>query len=101
MLPKCVETIDRLPHEGKDIVRSSGKLETRVHHRYGYRLGYPPEPASSNRCSRHHNRCGHVRRSQELTPITSGIAETQGRGSGTNIPGASFPICHFPIGGYA
>ena len=91
MLPKCVETIDRLPHEGKDIVRSSGKLETRVHHRNGYRLGNPPEPAPGHRGRRHHNRCGHVRRSQELTPVQPGVAN-QGRGSRTNILGASFPI---------
>jgi hypothetical protein len=93
MLPKCVETIDRLPHEGKDIVRSSGKLETRVHHRHGYRLGNPPEPAEGHRGRSHHNRCGHVRRSQELTPVTPGEATVaQGRGSRINSLGASFPI---------
>ena len=76
MLPKCVETIDRLPHEGKDIVRSSGKLETRVHHRNGYRLGYTAKFAASNRGSGHHNRCSHVRWSEELVLMTSGLAKT-------------------------
>jgi len=92
MLPKCVETIDRLPHEGKDIVRSSGKLEKRVHHRNGYRLGNPSESSARDRGRSHHNRCSHVRRAQGLTPVTSGVATTQGGGSRENISGASFPI---------
>jgi len=93
MLPKCVETRYRLPHEGKSIVHSSGKLEIRVHHRYGYWLGYPSEPAPGYRGRSHHNRRGHVRRPEELVPITPGVATAmQGRGSGNNNPGASFPI---------
>ena len=93
MPSKCVETIDRLPHEGKDIVRSSRKLETRVHHRDGYRLGNPPEPAPGHRGRSHHNWCSHVRRPEELTPAPPGEAtRTPGRGSGNNSPGASFPI---------
>jgi len=89
MLPKCVETIDRLPHEGKDIVRSSGKPEKRVHHWDRHGFGHTPEPATSNRGSRNHNRSGNVRRTEELTPVVTGLIE---RGSGENIFGASFPI---------
>ena len=39
----------------------------------------------------HHNRRGHVRRKEELTLATPRKA-SQGRGSGENISGASFPI---------
>ncbi len=90
MPSKRVETIDRLPHEGKDIVHSSRKLETRVHHRNGYWLGNPAKSPESHRGCGNHNLRGHVRRSEELVPL-SGLA-VQGRGSKRNIPGASFPI---------
>ena len=82
MPSKCVETIDRLPYEGKDIVRSSGKPETRVHHRDRHWLGNPPEPAPGHRGRSHHNRCGHVRRSEGLTAAQPGIASR-----GTEAPG--------------
>ena len=64
MLPKCVETRYRLPHEGKSIVHSFGKLETRVHHRDGYGQCHPSESSAGDRGRRHHNRRGHVRRSE-------------------------------------
>ena len=70
--------LDRLPNH-------------QYHHRDRHGFGHPSEPAASNRGSRDHNRRGHVRRSQELTPVQSWVA-SQGGGSGTNIPGASFPI---------
>ena len=73
--------VDRLP-------------DHQYHPRNGYRLGNPPESAPSNRGSGHHNRCGYVRRSQgivQLVPVPLGLV-TQGRGSGINSPGASFPI---------
>ena len=61
------------------------------HNRNGYRLGYTSEPASSNRCSRDHNRCGHVRRSEELVLATPGLVN-QGRGFGKNLLGVSTSI---------
>ena len=42
-------------------------LNHQYHNRNGYRLGYTPESASSDRCSRHHNQRGYVRRAQGLT----------------------------------
>ena len=48
------------------------------HHRDGYRLGNPPEPAPGHRGRSHHNRRGHVRRSQGLVPVISGIASQVG-----------------------
>jgi len=63
-----------------------------MHHRDRHRLSNFAESATSNRCSCDYNRSRDVRRSQELIPITSGVARTQGRGSGNNNPGASFPI---------
>jgi len=77
MLPKCVETIDRLPHEGKDIVRSSGKLETRVHHRDRHRLSNFAESAASDRGRCDNYRSRDVRRAQGLTP---GIARDSNAG---------------------
>ena len=50
MPPKCVETIDCLPYEGKEIVHPSRKLEDKVHHRYGHRVRNSPKSATSN-CS--------------------------------------------------
>lgn len=57
-------------------------------------LGVETHPAKfteSNCCSRHHNRCGHVRRAEGLIPVQPGIA-SQGRGFRENISEASFPI---------
>ena len=70
--------MDRLPYH-------------KYHHRDRHGQCHTPEPASSNRCSRHHNRCGHVRRPEELVLVTPGTA-SKGRGSGDTISGASFPI---------
>ena len=91
MPSKCVETIDRLPHEGKDIVRSSGKPETRVHNRDRHGFGHPSEPAASDRRSRDYNRGCDVSRAEGLDPAQSGMASKSG-GSGGNIFGASFSI---------
>ncbi len=74
MLPKRVETIDRLPHEGKDIVHSSRKLETRVHHWNRHRLGNNPEPSPGHRGRLDHNRCSHVRRPEGLILVPLGKA---------------------------
>ena len=52
---------------------------------------HPAKFAESDRGCRHHNRRGHVRRSQELISVHPGTAN-QSRGSGDNIPGASFSI---------
>ena len=65
----------------------------KYHHRDRHGQRNFAESSARDRGRSHYNRCGHVRRSEELTPVTPGEAtETQGRGSGTNIPGASFPI---------
>lgn len=48
-LPKCVETIDRLPHVGKEIVHPLEKSGTRVHHWDRYRLGHTSESAPGDR----------------------------------------------------
>ena len=90
MSSKCVETIDRLPHEGKDIVRSSGKPGIRVHHRDRHGFGHHSEPSPRNRRGRNYHRCGHVRRAEELIP-PAGTRGTQ-RGFGSNILEAPIPI---------
>ena len=51
----------------------------------------PSEPAPCHRGRSDHNRRGYVRWPQELTLKTSGKA-SQGRGSGSDIPRASFLI---------
>ena len=70
--------LDRLPYH-------------KYHHRNGYRQRNSPKLVTRDRGSRDHNRRGHVRGPEELVP-TTGLANTQGRGSGINSPGASFPI---------
>ena len=70
--------LDRLPYH-------------KYHHRNGYRLEDYPESSPGHRGCRHHNRCSHVRWSQGLTSVQPRIAD-QGGGSGSNIPGASFPM---------
>ena len=100
MPPKCVETIYRLPQVGKDIVQTSGKLldikHHQHHHRDRHRLSNPAKFAEGDSRSCDHNRSRDVRWSQELVPVTSGVA-SQGRGSGNNNPRASFPIYGFPV----
>ena len=72
-------------------IRCYRQPDHQYHHRNGHRLGNSPEPASSNRGRSDHHRRSHVRGSEELTRLQSGEA-MQGRGSGNNSLGASFPI---------
>ena len=51
---------------------------------------HPSESSARDRGRSDHNRCSHVRRAEELTPIPGEAGK--GGGFGTNIPGASFPI---------
>ena len=98
MLPKCVETIDRLPHEGKDIVRSSRKLETRVHHWHGYRFCNHPESSARDRGCSHHNRRSHVRR-EEFRLISE--LQSQEAREGQQNGRLSFPFSYYPYSRYS
>ena len=85
--------LEGIVHPSSNTGYQMDRLPDHQHHqRHGYRVGNPAEPASSNRCSRHHNQRGYVRRAEELTPVQPGVTNTQGRGSRNNNPGASFPI---------
>ena len=95
MPPKCVETIYHLPQVGKEIVQPSRKLldikHNQHHNRNRYGQRHPSESSAGDRGCSHHNRCGHVRRSQGITLLQAGGA-SKGRGFGENISEASFPI---------
>ena len=71
-LPKCVETIYRLPHAGKEIVHPLEKSGIGVHHRYGHGVRNSAEPAPSNRGSCHPHRCGHVHRAWRQVAVRPG-----------------------------
>ena len=49
------------------------------------------ESSESYRCSCDHNRCGYVRRPEELTPVTLELANLE-RGLGRNIPESPLPV---------
>ena len=68
-----------------EVVRESTLLGNQKHKRHF------AEPAPCHRGRSDHNRRGYVRWPQELTLKTSGKA-SQGRGSGSDIPRASFLI---------
>jgi len=61
----------------------------KYYNRDRYRLCNTPEPASSNRCSGHHNLSGYVRRPEELIPNRD---SENIEGSGVNSFGAFFFI---------
>ncbi len=72
-------------------LRGYRQPDHKYYHRDRHGFGHSSKSSESNRGSRDHHRCSHVRRPEELTLLPVGKAE-QGRGSGENSPGASFPI---------
>jgi len=72
MSPKCVETIDHLPHAGKEIVRPFGKPEDKVHNRNRYGFCSPADATQGSSRSRRHGRCRNVSREKGLMPQVSG-----------------------------
>jgi len=85
-------TLEGIVHSSSDTGYQVDRLLNHEHHhRDGYWLGNTSESSPCHRSRSDHNRCGYVRREESLTPVAPGVA-TQGRGSGENISGASFPI---------
>ena len=85
-------TVEGIVHPSSNIGYQMDRLpDHKYHNRDGYRLSNFAKFAESNCGRSDHNRRGYVRRAEGLTLMLSGKA-SQGRGSGRNIPGASFPI---------
>jgi hypothetical protein len=61
------------------------------HNRNRHGQRNPSESSESYRCSCDHNRCGYVRRPEELTPVTLELANLE-RGLGRNIPESPLPV---------
>jgi len=77
---KCVETIYRLPHWGKEIVHPSGKLGDMVHHRHRHGFQNFAESSAGDCGGCYPDRRGYVDRQGRRLKIEYGTKEPFGFG---------------------